>query len=160
MEADTGAVEQVHAVGIKDDTPSDWGPVVRDALNKARRQLRRDRCNIVCVEVADMANFVDAVEIDRVFEAADRFLANDTRRVSGVIVTSIGAINYGPNQSVTDGPVRLRTASRSWLIRNPAPYIELPHGFDAPPFDRPEVRVQASSSKMGESGLQPAVAEN
>ena len=93
------------------------------------------------------------MEIDRVFEAADRFLANDTRRVSGVIVTSIGAINYGPNQSVTDGPVRLRTASRSWLIRNPAPYIELPHGFDAPPFDRPEVRVQASSSKMGESGL-------
>ena len=146
IDASTGTSEKLHAVGIKDHTPSDWGAVVRKSLNTARRQLERGRCNIICIEVADMAYFTDVVEIERVFEATERFLAYDSRRVSGVILTSIGVIKDGPNRAVKSGPVRFRTAGQSWLLRNPNPFVELPPDFAAPRFDKPEVLIQASMS--------------
>lgn len=146
IDQSTGVSKKLYGVGIKDDTPSDWGAVVRNSLNTARRQLERGRCNVICLEVADMSYFTDIVEIERVFEAVERFLSNDSKRVSGVILTSIGVINDGSNRAVKGGPVGFRSAGQSWLVRNPDPYVELPSDFDAPRFDKPEVRIQASIS--------------
>ena len=102
------AIESLCAVGVFDNAPSDWTGVVRRSLNEARQQFQRGRCNIICFEVADMSYFVDKIEIQRVFKAVEQFLDNDTRRVSGVIATSIGVI---PDRSA-DAPNETTMAFR------------------------------------------------
>ena len=84
--------------------------------------------------------------MERVFEATERFLDNDTRRVSGVIITSIGVIPDGSSSTVEEGQVGFRTASQSWLIAHLRPEVNLPEGFKSPGFDSPVVRVKATSS--------------
>ncbi|MCH8184728.1 MAG: hypothetical protein IH862_01340 [Chloroflexi bacterium] len=140
------ASEKLSAVGIIDNTPADWSANVRSSLNNARTQLKRGLCNIICLQLADAAYFDQSIEMERVFEATERFLDNDTRRVSGVIITSIGVIPDGSSSTVEEGQVGFRTASQSWLIAHLRPEVNLPEGFKSPGFDSPVVRVKATSS--------------
>ncbi|MBI4298777.1 MAG: hypothetical protein HY666_03360 [Chloroflexi bacterium] len=150
----SGVKQKLCAVGIIDHTPSNWGEKVRDSLNTARQQLMKGHCNIICLEVADMAYFTNPVEFERVFNAVEEFLLHDSKRVSAVILTFIGVVADSPNSEVKEGPVRFRSSGRSWLIRNPQPYAPLPPAFEAPSFDKPDVWVRASVSEKNGSPLQ------
>ena len=127
---------QVYVVAIQDHVPFDWYRNVRKTLQKASRQFCRSKCNIICLEVADLAYSETPVEFSRIQGAIEDFIERDGRRVSAVLLTISGII--------PDGEMTYRSAGQRWLFRNPNPYVALPESFEPPSFNHPRISVKAT----------------
>ena len=126
----------IYIVGIQDHVPFDWSKNVRKTLKSSIRQLDKDKCNLVCLEVADLSNSEAPDEFSQIEEGIRLFLERDTRRVSAVLLTISGI--------VPDGSTKYRSAGKAWLFRHPNPYVTLPDSFETPSFNHPKIWVKAS----------------
>ena len=123
-----GKAHDASVVAVEDHVPFDWFKSVQNSLRTAIGQLDRAKCNLVCLELADLANFEEPTEFWRIQEAIEEFLRRDTRRVSGVLLTTSGIVPEGENT--------YRSAGACWLFRHEDPYVRLPDSF-GPPFVHP-----------------------
>lgn len=131
-----GRAQDALVVGIEDQVPFDWYKSVQNSLRSAIGQLDPAECNIICLELADLANFKEPEEFWRIQEAIEDFLRRDTKRVSGVLLTTTGIVSEGDNI--------YRSAGACWFFRHENPYVNLPSSFEPPSFDHPRVSVKGS----------------
>ena len=150
---------ELFVVAFHDRVPVDWSNVVESRLKRALTQLPKGQCNLVFLEIADMANFGNerGAEHDLVFDAVERFLAKDTHRVSGVVVTSSGVARTSANRLVKSGPMSLRTAGTTWVFPNQLADVPLPAQFDTVRFDHPHIEIRSSPEATDQPGIKRLV---
>jgi hypothetical protein len=89
----------VYICAIQDHVPFDWYNKVKGTLHDARIRFAKGRCNLLFLEVADLAYIDEGGELARVCEAIQDFLHRDTRRVSAVVLTATGIVpSEGPGR--------------------------------------------------------------
>ncbi len=139
-----------YIIAVQDHVPFDWSSVVRARLKDSLAQLGRDDCNVVCLEIADLANSPDFGELDLISSGISQFFEHDSQRVSAVLV-SISGIARNEITST------YRSCGRAWLFPNARPCVPLPAEFTLPDFDYPRIRLRTDIGDVaGPSLASPA----